>query len=136
MEHDFAKEMGVRLKAIRDDLGLKQVPFAEALEISQSAYNSYERGQRELPTSVLCRLLTKFRVDPTWMLFGKGDRYRVDPLDRFFHTEMIVTSYFTRRDLALPQDKKRRLMDFLIGYGNEHGEMSAESIDKYLQSVI
>jgi transcriptional regulator with XRE-family HTH domain len=41
---DFARELGLRLRRLRDDRGLTQERVAEAADISVYAYQQYERG--------------------------------------------------------------------------------------------
>lgn len=50
-----------RLKLIRTDAGLKQSELAEKLGITLRAYQSYERGERDINTALLksiCELLS------------------------------------------------------------------------------
>lgn len=66
--------MGKRLAAVRKSRQLLQVEFAEMLGLSPRAYQSYERGERELPSSVLIALHAVFGIDPLWVLTGQPAR--------------------------------------------------------------
>lgn len=66
--------LGQRLADIRAHAGLSQQEFAIRLGISRSAYQFYERGERELPLSACASLAHTFGVDPMWMMFENGDQ--------------------------------------------------------------
>ena len=61
-----------RLAEVRKDTDLTQTEFAEKMGISRRAYVNYERGEREIPSSMLLLLHDKLSISPTWMLTGKG----------------------------------------------------------------
>ena len=50
------KEVGKRLKALRESLGLSQVKMAEALGSTQSSINRYENGQSTPPCFAAMRI--------------------------------------------------------------------------------
>lgn len=64
--------IGSRLAAAREAQRLSQVEFADQLGISPRAYQNYERGEREMPTTVLTALHAEFGIDPLWVLIGPG----------------------------------------------------------------
>ena len=71
-----------------------QVLFAEAPEVSQSAYNTYERGQREIPLTVLYLRYSTFNVNPIWMMTGESSRHNQDrtKLQRMLHRLEMVSA--------------------------------------------
>ena len=56
------KEVGKRLKALRESLGLSQVKMAEALGSTQSSINRYENGQSTPPVALFRRYADYFDV--------------------------------------------------------------------------
>lgn len=64
--------IGRRLAAARERVRLSQNEFAERMGISPRAYQNYERGEREVPATVLRLLYESFGVDPLWVLIGPG----------------------------------------------------------------
>ena len=62
--------LGHRLAAVRNMARLSQEETSQALGISRSAYQNYERGQRNLTAQLLLEVYEKFDVDPLWMLEG------------------------------------------------------------------
>lgn len=132
----FLVQMGKRLATIREDSGLKQIPFAEMLEVSQSGYNSYERGLREIPVRVLRLLYTKLNVNPVWMMTGEGNPYNRDDLDLFQSVVRLVDQYISREGCSVEPERREKLIRFLIEYARQHGEFNAEIAEKYLRSAL
>lgn len=62
--------MGAKIRAIRERSNLSQEDFAASIEVSLRAYANYERGEREVPASVLAALSRVYGVDPVWVLVG------------------------------------------------------------------
>ncbi|WPE20796.1 helix-turn-helix transcriptional regulator [Shinella zoogloeoides] len=136
MQNGFMEAMGQRLGNIRKDSGLKQVPFAEALEVSQSAYNTYERGNREIPAKILRLLHVKFNVNPVWMLTGEGSPYNRDTVDLYHQVTGAVDAFIAKENCQVEPDKRLKLVRFLIDYAEQHGEFTEEIAEKYLRSAI
>ena len=57
-----------RLRDLREDRDLKQIELAAYLNCSQQVYSNYELGQRDLPTDVLIRLSSFYRVSTDYIL--------------------------------------------------------------------
>ncbi|WP_236771308.1 helix-turn-helix domain-containing protein [Agrobacterium tumefaciens] len=129
-------QMGKRLAMIRENLGLKQIPFAEALDVSQGGYNTYERGQREIPVRVLRALHVKFNVNPVWMMTGQGSPYNQDTVDLYHEVTTTVDAYLAREQCLIDPDKRLKLTRFLIDYAEQHGEFTQEIAEKYLRSAL
>lgn len=136
MQDRFMEEMGQRLGKIRKDIGLKQVPFADALEVSQSAYNTYERGNREIPAKILRLLHFKFKVNPVWMLTGEGSPYNRDNVDLHLQIAGTVDTFIANENCQVEPDRRLKLIRFLIDYAEQHGEFTKEIAEKYLRSAI
>ncbi len=66
------KEFGERLLRVRLWVGQVQDEFALTLELAPRAYGNYERGEREMPSSLLLRIYQLYKVDPVWLLTGKA----------------------------------------------------------------
>lgn len=52
----FGDEMKLRIKDLREDNDLTQKEVAKVLMCDQSLYSKYERGEREIPLSLLIKL--------------------------------------------------------------------------------
>ena len=67
------KEVGKRLKALRESLGLSQVKMAEALGSTQSSINRYENGQSTPPVALFRRYADYFDVSLDY-IFARTDK--------------------------------------------------------------
>src|SRR5436305_37688 len=67
--------MGVRLRRLREERGLKQVELAQALGISPSYLNQLEQNQRPLTVAILLKLNAVFGIDV--QLFSEDEEARL-----------------------------------------------------------
>ena len=67
-----------RIKLIRKHLGLNQKEFGDILGVSQRAVSNWESGRNEPSIEVLNSISTKWAVNPTWLLTGKGEMFLKD----------------------------------------------------------
>ncbi|MBJ7535537.1 DUF2083 domain-containing protein [Rhodomicrobium vannielii ATCC 17100] len=67
--------VGVKLKRLREERGLTQIAFAEAIGLSASYLNQLEKNQRPLTVPVLLRINAAFGAD--MQLLSDGDEARM-----------------------------------------------------------
>lgn len=67
------KEVGKRLKALREGIGLSQTKLAEALGSTQSSINRYENGQATPPVALFRRYADFFDVSLDY-IFARTDK--------------------------------------------------------------
>jgi DNA-binding XRE family transcriptional regulator len=72
-ETQFKQLFTERVKAARVATGLKQWQVAELLGIPQDKYKQYE-GRSYLPHHLVGRFCIVCRVDPVWLMTGKGQK--------------------------------------------------------------
>lgn len=78
-ENEPKTELGARLRALRNELGVEdREQFASSLGISKAALAYYERGERVPDASVLSAYRSAFGVNLNWMLSGEGEIFE-DP---------------------------------------------------------
>lgn len=63
-------ELGLRLASLRKKAGKSQKEMAKSLDIATSTYQYYERGERDIPATVL-KKITRFGVTLEWLIFGE-----------------------------------------------------------------
>lgn len=68
--HEQCKEMGKRLKAVRQSLGITQEKMAETMDVSVRQYRRYEAGEDSLPISFLDAADT-YGIDINYIGTGK-----------------------------------------------------------------
>ena len=52
----YRKEFGMRLRQIRQDLGLTQAKFGDLVQVSPQVFSLYERGEHDIPVHTIIRL--------------------------------------------------------------------------------
>ena len=57
-----------RIRDLREDSDLTQKQIAKILNCSQQVYSNYELGQRDIPTDVLIRLSSFYKVSVDYIL--------------------------------------------------------------------
>ena len=66
-----------RIRALREDRDLTQREMGELLSCSQRVYSNYERGDVDIPTSVLIRLADLYSVSVDYLL-GRTNNPKVN----------------------------------------------------------
>jgi transcriptional regulator with XRE-family HTH domain len=69
-----SKEIGSRLKQLRQQAGISQERFAEAIGVSTQQLQKYENGQNMMNTEKLQRVAAALSV-PVQSLFSTGDDF-------------------------------------------------------------
>lgn len=67
--------MGQRLKAMRQQLGLKQNELAREIGLSASYISDIEKGKTNPGFSIMLRLHRKYKVSLDWLLFSEGEMF-------------------------------------------------------------
>ena len=68
----------MQLKEIRKSKGISQSQAARALNITQTTYNRYENGQRQIPNSILLAMADYFGVSADEILGRPGQQGQSD----------------------------------------------------------
>ncbi|MBQ8894705.1 MAG: helix-turn-helix domain-containing protein [Clostridia bacterium] len=71
-----------RLRALRQEQGLSQQGLADALGISKSSINMYERGEREPNFTLIAAMADHFGVDTDYLLGRSAHKNKEDPAHR------------------------------------------------------
>lgn len=110
--------MGHRLSAVRRQEKLSQEEMAERLQVSRSAYQYYERGERDIPGSLLLRAFQEFEADPLWILEGdieEGISRREHQIAKAYRKiGLAVECRIKERELNVNPQKKWDAIDFLF----------------------
>ena len=69
-KHNFSKGdfMYERIRNLREDNDMTQIEMAQILHCSQRVYSNYERGDVDIPTSVLIQLAQFHQVSVDYLL--------------------------------------------------------------------
>jgi mannose-6-phosphate isomerase-like protein (cupin superfamily)/DNA-binding XRE family transcriptional regulator len=63
-------QVGLRIKAVREALGLSPKDFAKGIELDESVYLDYENGIKEVSIDVLHVISSKYNVEMTSLVTG------------------------------------------------------------------
>lgn len=61
------KLLSIRLKELRETLGLSQSAFAESIGLKQQTYSAYEKGTNKPPIDVIMKIEEEYRVSLDWL---------------------------------------------------------------------
>jgi transcriptional regulator with XRE-family HTH domain len=78
-----------RLKTVRLKLGLSQKEMGERLNVTQAAYNRYEKEVREIPQEMLLALF-QIGIDITWLLTGTVNHDYIQAIHNSFDWDNTV----------------------------------------------
>lgn len=76
----FAKatEINKRVKQVRERVGLTQKEFAAQIGVSRSFLSEIEAGKVKPSVETLIGVVTRFQIDPHWLLIGAAGERPVD----------------------------------------------------------
>lgn len=123
-----------------------QEEMSQALGISRSAYQNYERGQRDLTAQLLLEVYEKFDVDPLWMLEGDSEdgknRRHEEIATAYRKIGIAVERRIMDRGLSVTPEKKWGAIEFLFdevlnadALSRESGALDTTRIDSVLRLV-
>ncbi|GLO72079.1 hypothetical protein MACH17_35960 [Phaeobacter inhibens] len=136
--------LGVRLTAVRRIENLSQEDMSQRLGISRSAYQNYERDQRDLTAQLLLKLFNEFAVDPLWILAGDmaNDLRLTKFAADYRKIGMALERRIAERGLSIDPEKKWGAIEFLFDeyqsiddFAGENGDVDISRIDKVLRLV-
>lgn len=111
---NLAQTIGGRLELIRKREGLSKGAFAEFLGISRTCLHNYLKDDRDIPTSVLSKLLEKLSIDPLWMIQGDLSESAMQKKMHIFQQIKEIGLAIERRanrlDIQLTADERWRLL--------------------------
>lgn len=61
-----------RLKHFRNELNMTQATLSKGLDIKQASLSDVERGKVKVSANLISGLMTKYRLNPYWLVQGKG----------------------------------------------------------------
>lgn len=79
MDKNTRKEIGARLRAIREKLALKQGQFAGKLGVVRSTCSRAERGESFLPMEAMQELAKYLNASLNWLILGQGEMFLPKP---------------------------------------------------------
>ena len=103
-------EIGVRIKILRESLGLSQKDISEKAEINRVYMNRIESGKYNPSFNAIYNILTKFNVSIDWLLTGKGQMFLIDE-DNAINKLKDYHLQFLDKLVSMPEEKQERLIN-------------------------
>ncbi len=125
-----------RVGLVRAHFSLSQTAIAERLGLSLRAYQNYERGEREIPVALVHALYAEFKIDPVWLLTGKGPMIleveHAPHLDQALLDQVVeaVERFETGLKKALSVEHKSRLIGLLYEKSQLLSDVAGETLSK------
>ena len=135
------KDIGNRLKLIREALGISQKTFAQQIDISPSFISQIEHGNKDNPgVSVFLKIADFYKVSLDYLLKGAGDMFLpTDKKEKDDYREYIE-EIETEDDLMWLMERSRFFKDSIMGYAGkfkyEHDDIIRKSTDRYYKIHI
>ena len=85
--------MIARLEIVRNDRGYTGKEMASVLHIDPNSYTSIKKGDRKLHISDVVILKNILNINPSWLIFGEGDRYYDSEIESSKLTILISDAY-------------------------------------------
>lgn len=129
---------GKRLLDIRAVSQLSQQDFALKLGLSHRAYANYERGEREMPTSLFQSLVETFRIDPLWLLTGQEDEPLYLSESKSLDASLLegivclVEEWLAKYQRTLRPEKKARVIRLAYDHCISLGQVDAGYVSQML----
>ena len=111
------KQIGERIKGLRDAFNYSPEEMARLLEIETGEYLQYESGTKDISISLLLRIEREFKVDLATLMFG---------------TEPRMNSYFiTRKDkgVSVERVKAYKYQSLTAGFANNLAEIFIVTVE-------
>lgn len=136
-DNEFGIEIGRRLAEIRKDQGFLQPAIAGKLNISESAYKNYERGDRELPLKVAQDLCEQFDVNPSWLLQGNGVKYcsEIEPLVQ--QCEIAISKFLSENEiLEISVESRAQLFGIVTSLALKSGKLPINEVQAIMKVLV
>jgi transcriptional regulator with XRE-family HTH domain len=68
---DILKQIGIRVKTIREIAGLSREAFSKSVNLDTETFIKYEEGFLDIPVTVLSAIANKYNIELTALLTGQ-----------------------------------------------------------------
>lgn len=75
-ESTLDPELNSRISQIRNELGLSQAMFADSIGSTRDVISFIEINRTAVTVPIVKKVIKKYNINPTWILFGEGNKYR------------------------------------------------------------
>lgn len=110
---------GSRLRAERENLSIKQVPFVKKLGISQNYLSELERGEKKLKEPLLSTIEYRYGISAEYLLTGEGPKhvkagaFNEPALPFNFAKEPVLIPLLGKISAGFPKDINNDVIEYL-----------------------
>ncbi|MDR1196510.1 MAG: XRE family transcriptional regulator [Endomicrobium sp.] len=119
---DTLKQIGIRIKAIREISDLSTADFADSINLDAATYLKYENGEADIPISVLSAISNKYKVEMTAILTG------IEP--RLSRINVVKKG----KGLSIERRKEYKYQDLAFNFIHKKAEVFIVSVDPQKES--
>ncbi len=138
--------IGQRLRKIRKDvLKITQAEMSNTLYVKRNSLSRLENGIQELNSGQIARLMEVYKINPTWLLSGKGNMFleeaeseEIKKGDINLLTEIIYLSEKACIKLNAkidPKKKAEQIVKLFLHYKEEEQQADEKAINTILKLV-
>lgn len=120
-----------QLKLLRENKKLTKKQVADAINVTERAYITYEYGQRDISTETLQKLADFYGVTTDYLLGRPDAKPPADPVEEFVDRVQMQEQeqIILKKWLALDEKQRRAVYDFMVDIVHEY-----ESVQSNAQS--
>ena len=133
MKQEHLKELGKRIKTVREELRMKQKEFAAELGISASLVSQMESGQKNPVYNFLYKLMNHYHVSLDWLFSGKGDMFYRRKLEEEGDEDKYIDEIVSMDDLVWYLEHSNIFNLNVMGYAARFFFENEEHIKKELE---
>ena len=123
------KDLGKRVKLVRNKLGLKQKDFAKILKMSGGALSEIESGKYKPGHDFFYMISKEFNVNLYYLIFGEGEMF-TDPAKELTGLEAENEDV---RQLFFYFERSKLVRYYILGYFNKIFFENKNIIDKEVE---
>lgn len=82
---DFNLLVGLRIREVRESMGLTREQFSERCDISASFLTAVEGGQKSITSKTIFKICTGANISADYIIFGRGHGYEIDTIVELFN---------------------------------------------------
>ncbi len=85
MKKDLDRQIGLRIRKKREELGLSREVFAESIEVSPQFLAQIEHGKRGMSSITLYKICTTLSTSADYIVLGRESQNDLHKIDEMLH---------------------------------------------------
>jgi transcriptional regulator with XRE-family HTH domain len=136
LNQDKMKEIGNRLKQVRETLGFNQKNFSEPIDVSSSFISQIEHGNKSNPgVAIFLKIAIFYKISLDYLFQGVGDMLLTGKDDNRKDNRKYIGEIETENDLLWLMERSKFFKDSIMGYAGkfkiENDDLIKKSIERY-----